>query len=99
MTEQQAIALFDSRFWETMTFVERATFQLHEKRLCMPFGIFHEAVEKTLGRPVFTHEFAWKDDLVKELLGSKPAPTFEEIVSLIPAEKRMIVSVRGGDDA
>jgi hypothetical protein len=23
----------------------------------MPFDVFHEAVEKTIGRPVFTHEF------------------------------------------
>ena len=32
---------------------------MFESKLCMPFSIFQEAVEKTLGRPVWTHEFAF----------------------------------------
>lgn len=57
----------------------------------MDFGTFHKAMEEALGRPVWTHEFAFSDQLKKEFLGDKPAPTFEEIVNLIPAEKRIIL--------
>lgn len=59
MTKEEAIKLHDSKFWEPLSFAERAKFQMNEPLLCMPFSVFHEAVEKTVGRPVFTHEFAF----------------------------------------
>lgn len=94
MTEQEAIALYDSGFWKEMSFRDRAMFQLFEKRLCMPFSVFHEAMEKALARPVFTHEFGLNlDGLKKELLGEKAAPTIEEIIGLIPEEKRIIITI------
>ena len=93
LTQEQAIELFDSGFWETMTLEERARFQLYETRLCMPFDIFHEAIEKTLGRPVWTHEFAYADSLRKEMEGDKPAPSMQEIIELIPEEKRIILAI------
>lgn len=92
MTKEQAIKLFDSKFWENMSFSERAKFQLFEERLCMPFDVFHEAIEKSLGRSVWTHEFGMNcDGLKKELLGEVPAPTMEEIINLIPRGKRIIL--------
>lgn len=92
MTQEQAIALAKSKFWEPMTFRERAEFQMFEDRLCMPFEVFHEAIEKTLGRPVFTHEFGLnREGLEQELLGHRPRPSFEDIVNLIPADKRVLV--------
>lgn len=94
MTEAQAIELANSKFWERMTHAEIAKFQMFEERLCMPFNVFHEALEKTLGRPVWTHEFGLNlDGLKKELLGEAPAPTFADIVNLIPEDKRVIVVV------
>jgi hypothetical protein len=66
MNKEDAIQLYESKFWEPMSFQERAKFQMFEEKLCMPFDVFHEAVEKTLGRSVFTHEFAFdgiKDEL------------------------------------
>jgi hypothetical protein len=92
MTKDQAIALYDSKFWEEMTYEQRARFQLFEERLCMPFGVFHEAVEKALGRPVWTHEFGLNSDgLRRELLGETAAPSMQEMIDLIPAEKRIII--------
>lgn len=92
LSEKQALALADSRFWESMSMRDRAVFQLHEDRLCMPFEVFQEAVEKTLGRPVFTHEFGLnRDGLIKELNGEFPAPTFREILDLIPPENRLVL--------
>lgn len=91
LTREEAVAFHDSKAYESMPLRERALFQMNQKLLCMPFGTFHEAVEKTLGRSVFTHEFANRAGLLKELLGEKPAPTFDEIMNLIPAEKRVLV--------
>jgi len=50
----------------------------------MPFDVFHEAVEKSLGRPVYTHEFAHPELLMEGLIGQRKAPTFQDIVNLIP---------------
>ena len=75
MTKEEAIALYESKFWETLSFEERAKFQLFEPLLCMPIDIFHEAIEKTLGRGVYTHEFGLNmEGLKKELLGEKEPP-------------------------
>ena len=92
MTKENAIALAESKFWEGMTHRQIAEFQMCEEKLCMPFSVFHEAVEKTLGRPVCTHEFGLNfHGLKDELFNGKQAPTLEEIINLIPEEKRLIV--------
>jgi hypothetical protein len=92
MTKENAIALAESKFWEGMTHRKIAEFQMCEEKLCMPFSVFHEAVEETLGRPVFTHEFGLNfQGLKDELFKDKQAPTLEEIINLIPEDKRMIV--------
>lgn len=92
ITKEIAMQLFESKFWEEMTLRERAEFQLFEPLLCMPFGIFHEAIEKTLGRPVYTHEFGMNwEGLKKELMGEAEAPSLEAIINLIPEDKQVIV--------
>jgi len=92
LTSEQAIAFADSKAWEKMSFKERALFQFNQECLCMPFDIFHEAVEKTIGRSVWTHEFALNYDGIKaELGGVGKAPTFEEILNMIPENKRIVI--------
>jgi hypothetical protein len=93
-TKEKAIALAESGEWKDWTDDEIVKCQLFQEKLCMPFSRFHEAIEKVLGRPVYTHEFGLNyDGLVAEYLGERPAPTFDEIVSLIPKEKLIILSV------
>jgi len=65
--------------------------QLFQDRLCMPFNEFHRAIESVLGRPVWTHEFGSRGNLKAEYLGEKAAPTFDEIMALIPEEKRILI--------
>lgn len=92
LTKEEAIAFYDSKVYENWTYRQIAEFQMEQDRLCVPFGVFHEAIEKTLGRPVFTHEFGLnRQGLMKELLGEKEAPTFEEILNLIPEDKRVVI--------
>ncbi len=94
LTKEQAIELYENKAWEGMSLRQRAEFQMLQDKLCMPFDVFHEAVEKILGRPVFTHEFGFnRDGLTAELFEDKEPPTLQEIIEMIPAEKRIIISV------
>lgn len=94
LTKEQAIAFYTNRCYDNMTYRQIAEFQMEQDRLCVPFDIFHKAIEKTLGRPVFTHEFALnREGLRKELYGEKEAPTFEEICGLIPKEKLILIKL------
>ena len=60
----------------------------------MPFDLFHKSIEAALGRPVFTHEFGMnRDGLTRELAGLQSAPSMEEIMALIPAEKLLVIEL------
>lgn len=91
MTKQEAIKKSKSSFWVDLTPREIVDFQLYEEKLCMPWDIFHGAIEEALGRPVQTLEFAYPDNLKKEFEGKKEKPTFENILNLIPKGKQTIV--------
>lgn len=92
LTQEQAIAFHDSEAWKQMTARERAAFQLHQDRLCMPFDEFQKAMEEALGRPVWTHEFGLnRDGLIAEMDGKAASPTFAQIVAMLPADKTALV--------
>jgi len=92
-TEKQAIAFYENKLYEPLSYKERAKLQLFQQKLCMPFDVFHEAIEKALGRSVYTHEFAFIDELRKEFLGEKEPPTLEEILSLLPNGKLIVLGL------
>lgn len=98
--KEKAVELAESHWWELCDHREIAEFQLFTVELCCPFPVFHEAVEKSLGRPVFSHEFGLDyDGIVKEFLGEREAPTLSEVLDLIPEEKRFIVTpLQPGDN-
>lgn len=94
LTNEQAIEMAKSKEWENWTPEQVVRFQLFQKRLCMDFGHFHKSIETVLGRPVYTHEFGLDyEGLVMEYLGEKATPTLEEIINLIPEEKRIIIGL------
>ncbi len=94
LTKEQAIAFCENKCYENMTSRQIAEFQMEQDRICMPFEVFHKAIEETLGRPVFTHEFGLNHDgLRKELYGEKEHPTLEEIINLIPEDKRILIQL------
>ena len=89
---EAAIALANTNWWVGKEPKEIARIGLFTTELCLPFDVLHEAIEKALGRPVFTHEFGLNfDGICQELLGERDAPTFTEILNLIPEEKRILV--------
>lgn len=91
MTKEQAIALAQTKWWEGLSAHDVVMFQLFESLLCMDFCTYHAALEEALCRTVWTHEIAFPARLQREFLGDRCPPTFEEIVSLIPADKRIVL--------
>jgi hypothetical protein len=89
LTKEQAIAFYNSEVWKDMSDLQIAQMQLSQQFLAVPFSVFHGSVEKVFGRPVYTHEFASKENLQREFLGDKEPPTFDEILALIPAGKQI----------
>lgn len=92
ITKEEAIKIFESKLWEDWSDQQIVEFQLFQKRLCMPFDVFHSAIERVLNRPVFNTEFAHAELLQKEFLGEKEPPTLEEIFAAIPEKKRILIN-------
>ena len=85
---------YENKWWESSDPFEVAWGQLNEPALIMYFGKFHEAIEKALGRPVYTHEFGLNaEGLKEEMQGKRPAPSLNEIIEMIPEEKRVVVEL------
>jgi len=94
LSEEQAIEMAESSWWEGKSAEEIVKFQLYQEKLCMDFPDFHKAVEEALGRPVWTHEFALNyQGLKDEFEGKVGKPTMQDIIEMIPEEKRIIVMV------
>ena len=71
VSEEKAIELAENVNYDNWTSKEIFLFQISQEKLSMDFDIFHEATEKVLGRPVFTHEFANTEKLLNEYLNKK----------------------------
>ena len=80
MTEEEAIKLAESKWWEHKTAQEIAGFQLVADKLCMPFNLFHKAVEEWLERTVWTHEFAYPHELLAEGHGENHKRDFNDVL-------------------
>jgi len=93
LTREQAIAFAKSGEWKDWTDEEVVKFQLYQKKLCLDFSRFHKAMEGVLGRPVFTHEFAEYDRLVDEYEGERTAPTMNDIINMLPADKLVLIGL------
>lgn len=85
MTEEEAITLYESSWWQVIPVREAVARQLHEERLIMPFDKFHELLTQVLGRPVWTHEFANGERLIAEFDGNIPPPAgpFESLAEIL----------------
>jgi len=83
MNRKEALAKSNTHWWEGKADKEIVDFQLYEERLCCPFDVYHGAIERVLGRPVFTHEFADSKALQEEYEGKR------EYDGIIPSIKRV----------
>ena len=71
MDREEAIRLYNTKWWKLKTEEEIAEFQIHQPKLCCPFEVFHKAMETWLGRSVWTHEFANPQTLIDEKEGRR----------------------------
>ena len=98
--KEKAIEMYESKWWEAVDYRKIAEFQISVSELCCPFDVFHEAVEKTLNRPVFTHEFGLNyNGIYNKIFNNAPAPSFEQILDLIPKDKQVIVLLKEEENA
>ena len=68
MTGSEAVSYYDSGKWNDLSDVERAHVQIHEDRLCMPFGVFLASVSAALGREIMDVELAMdRERIAKEI--------------------------------
>ncbi len=93
LTKDQAIEMCQSNWWEGMPDRDVCVFQMHQRLLCLPFDIFIVIMERVLDRPIMTHEFINWEGMRRELMGERPAPTPQEIIELIPIDKRILIAV------
>jgi len=93
MTEEQAIALWNSKRWESWSDEQIAHFQLHQERICIPYYRFHGALQAELGRPVLLHELGNAERLIEEYEGKRDKPTLLDIREMLPLEDTIIVEV------
>lgn len=101
ITKEVAIEMAKSGWWHDKTPEEIVSFQLYENLLCMDFSDFHGAVEKVLGRSVYTHEFGSKgtEILKAEFEGRIPKRTLEDSISLLESivgrDKIILIKTKG----
>lgn len=93
MTAEQAVEMAKSQWWEGMAAADVVSVQLYEEKLCMDFSAFHAAVEEVLGRPVWTHEFAWPAKLRAEFEGRVPRASFADVMAKLPPGVPVVVVV------
>lgn len=60
----------------------------------VPFDVMHGRLEALLGRPVWTHEMTGWNRLVQQARWEDRPATMDEIVSLVPEEKLIVVQAR-----
>lgn len=87
----RAIKFYNSEKWKTMTDREIVEKQLYTKELCMPFGVFSTAVNRTLGRGVLTHEFADAARIQAEFEGLVGKPTPDQVMKPLAGKKLIIL--------
>ena len=96
LSKLQITAFIEQRLWESMTFEELAKFQVTQETLCVPFGVYRNAAERTLGRPLLNLQLVTGRERVKgELFGGTPPESVREVIDIIPLHKRMILEMAG----
>lgn len=64
--EETILKYPNNKWWRSSDPVEIAKYQIFEEILMVKFDIFHEGIEKLLGRPVFTYEFGMNYEGLKK---------------------------------
>lgn len=71
LTEEAAVALYNTGWWTDFTAVQIAEFQLMEPRLCLPIDVYYPALQEALHRTVWNTELCNPGKLITELRARK----------------------------
>ena len=97
ITTKQAQNLAESGWWMAQPDEVIAKYILSHGILCCPFSVLHKATETLLKRPVYTHEFADTQGLLKEANGlRRPENPIESLCRIAPHLADNIIIVKGG---
>lgn len=91
LSKQEAIQLGQSEWWKDTNQLSIATFQVTQDALCCPIKVYKSALNAVLNRVVFTSELSKPELLINEMNKDKKPPTFEEIISMLPANKTAFI--------
>lgn len=69
---EEAIALYQAKWWEGRDEKEVVLFQLQTRHPCMPFMTFWPMLENLLSRHVATWELEYRDVLHDQILNRHP---------------------------
>ena len=79
---EEALEWDAAKWWIGLDDRTVALAQLRQSLLCMPFDLFHKAVEGAAGVPVWTHEFAEPERLIR-MIEDESGRTEDPVSSLI----------------
>jgi hypothetical protein len=90
LTEEEATAFYHGNKWQAWDAKTRAIFQLQQERMCMPFKVFRESIEESLGRKIIPYELlSASDSLLRELQGLADPPSLEDVLALVPPHHKV----------
>ena len=93
LNQKQAIYIADNNLTRNFTTVQKARFQLNQDLLCMEFSTFHGALEKAVGFPVWTHQFASKEfvDELKSIVNNIGEPDLDDFIQLFQKQHQTAI--------
>jgi len=92
LTKTQAVAFIETKAYEDLTYKQIADFQILQERVCVPFSVYHGAATEATGRCIMSDELyhpLGMKGIIIDLMKKAPISTFDEIMELIPAGKRI----------
>ena len=93
LTQEQAIAFYESGVWVKWTGEQLVAFQLWQPLLCIPYSIYRELLEKVLGRGVQTVEVGLnRRGLQDEYLCKHEQPNMQIFIDLLPEDKKYLLT-------
>jgi len=67
LSKEAAARCYECGHYLNWSDIFRAEFQLRQEHLCMPFNVYQQALEASLGRSIATNELSDRDRLNAEL--------------------------------
>lgn len=97
LNQKQAIYIAENNLTRSFTAMQKARLQLNQTLLCMEFSNFHGALEKVVGFPVWTHQFASKEfvDELKSIVNNIGEPDLDDFINMFGKQHQIAILSMG----